>query len=119
MKLRETSQKGTYCFKCPGCNSEHVISTYTPNGMQARWTFNKSMDKPTFSPSYLLRSGHYSNLFKPNDSCWCTYNKEHKDNPAPFSCVICHSFIVDGKIQFLSDCTHHLAGQTVELEDYL
>jgi len=30
---------------------------------------------------------------------------------------ICHSFITDGKIQFLSDCTHHLAGQTVDLND--
>jgi hypothetical protein len=27
----------------------------------------------------------------------------------------CHSFVVDGQIQFLGDCTHKLAGQTVPL----
>jgi hypothetical protein len=31
----------------------------------------------------------------------------------------CHSFITDGKIEFLSDCTHSLAGQTVELKPVL
>jgi hypothetical protein len=29
----------------------------------------------------------------------------------------CHSFVTNGKIQFLADCTHKLAGQTVELPD--
>lgn len=27
----------------------------------------------------------------------------------------CHSFITDGRIQYLGDCTHELAGQTVNL----
>jgi hypothetical protein len=30
---------------------------------------------------------------------------------------VCHSFVTDGRIQFLSDCTHELAGQTVDLPD--
>ena len=30
----------------------------------------------------------------------------------------CHSFIRDGKIQYLNDCTHEFAGKTVELPDY-
>lgn len=29
---------------------------------------------------------------------------------------ICHSFVTDGKIRFLNDCTHDLAGQTVDLK---
>lgn len=29
----------------------------------------------------------------------------------------CHSFVTDGRIQFLGDCTHPLAGQTVDLPD--
>ena len=29
--------------------------------------------------------------------------------------VRCHSFVTDGRIQFLSDSTHVLAGQTVDL----
>ncbi len=28
---------------------------------------------------------------------------------------VCHSFVTDGQIQFLGDCTHKLAGQTVPL----
>lgn len=31
----------------------------------------------------------------------------------------CHSWINDGKIQFLSDCTHKLAGQTVPLPAHI
>lgn len=55
------------------------------------WTFNGDLEKPTFSPS-LLCNPHY-----PHGRC--------------------HSFVKDGKIQFLSDCYHKLAGQTVELEE--
>ncbi|WP_419877659.1 DUF6527 family protein [Brevibacillus centrosporus] len=29
----------------------------------------------------------------------------------------CHSFITDGRIQFLPDCSHDLAGNTVDLPD--
>lgn len=31
--------------------------------------------------------------------------------------VICHSFIVNGDIRYLSDCTHAMAGKTVSLPD--
>jgi hypothetical protein len=30
----------------------------------------------------------------------------------------CHSYVTNGRIQFLSDCHHSLAGQTVELPDW-
>lgn len=30
-------------------------------------------------------------------------------------CHTCHSFVRDGQIEFLSDCTHALAGKTVSL----
>lgn len=29
--------------------------------------------------------------------------------------AICHSFVVDGQMQMLGDCTHALAGQTVPI----
>lgn len=54
------------------------------------WRFNGNYDKPTLSPSILVTWG---------------------DNRR------CHSFIRDGKIQYLSDCTHELAGQILDLED--
>lgn len=31
--------------------------------------------------------------------------------------VRCHSFVRDGKIEFLGDCTHEMAGTTIELPD--
>ena len=63
-----------------------------------------------------MRTGHYIPGHKGPD-CWCTYNERHPGEEAPFKCTICHSFVTDGKIQFLSDCTHGLAGQTVELSE--
>lgn len=59
-----------------------------------RWSFNGNTDAPTFGPSV----NRQLNL---------------PDGPK----TICHSFIKDGKIRFLNDCTHDLAGQTVELPD--
>ncbi len=53
------------------------------------WKFNGDYEKPTVTPSLLVTNG----------------------NPL----YRCHSFITDGRIQFLSDCTHELAGQTVDL----
>lgn len=94
---------------CPACKTGH--------GFDNKWTFNGDMEKPTFTPSMLYRSGHYLSEHKTGDKCWCTYNQEHPDNPVKFGCTICHSFVTDGKIQFLSDCTHEFAGQTVNLED--
>ena len=57
-----------------------------------RWTWNGSFDKPTFTPSLL---------------CWGMVPEKR-----------CHSFVTDGKIQYLSDCFHSLAGQTVELPNW-
>ena len=38
---------------------------------------------------------------------------EHVE-PRPY---VCHSFVREGKIEFLGDCTHALKGQTVDLND--
>jgi len=57
------------------------------------WSFNNDVNNPTVSPSVLVR--------------W-TYAGVPK---------ICHSFITNGKIQFLNDCTHELADQTVDLPE--
>lgn len=56
-----------------------------------RWSFNGDEQKPTFSPSMLV----FPNLPEKR----------------------CHSFVRDGKIEFLDDCFHNLKGQTVELPD--
>lgn len=103
-------------FRCPGCDTTHSINV--DSSERPRWTWNGSADKPTFTPSVLVRSGHHLPGHKPGWPCWCTYNQAElaKGNePSGFDCNVCHSFITDGQIQFLSDCTHALAGQTVQL----
>lgn len=54
-----------------------------------RWRFNGDLERPTLSPSYL------------------TWTDDAR----------CHSFVKDGRIRFLGDCTHDLAGQTVDLPE--
>jgi hypothetical protein len=56
------------------------------DGKRPSWTFDGDIDRPTFSPSL-----HYPDR-------------------------VCHLFVKNGQIQFLSDCTHELAGKTVEME---
>ncbi len=53
------------------------------------WTFNGDYEKPTLNPS-LLSKGQ----------------------------IRCHMFIRDGKIQFLNDSEHELAGKTVDMEPW-
>jgi uncharacterized protein DUF6527 len=76
-------------FFCPGCETAHAITA-------GRWTWNGSEDKPTFSPSVLVNGNA---------------TMKHPTMPR------CHSFVTDGRIQFLSDCDHALAGKTVDLPD--
>ena len=83
-------------FRCPGCMREHAIqhgSNFGPN-----WGWNGSLTKPTFTPSVLVT---YEGI-------------DAGQNGAPPA--VCHSFVTDGRIQYLSDSSHALAGQTVELQ---
>lgn len=102
---------GRMGFWCPGCDGAHVVVVEGPNA----WSFNGSLDRPTFSPSVLVRSGHH--VPGASGDCWCTY-EARTGRSSPFSCSVCHSFVRDGQIQFLGDCTHALAGQTVPLPSW-
>jgi hypothetical protein len=111
------SEDGVVIFWCPGCETYHGVWTETPNDLTgARWTWNGSLAKPTFTPSILVRSGHY--LPGNEGGCWCKFNEAHPaaEREKQFACTQCHSYVTDGKIQFLGDCSHKLAGQTVPLE---
>ncbi len=87
-----------------------------------RWTFNGDEEKPTFAPSMLATSGHYVPGYEKTahpEWCWCNFIERFPDHAdCKFKCYRCHSFVTDGKIQFLSDCSHALAGQTVDLPDF-
>lgn len=92
---------GTLAFQCPGCMTLHQV--IIGNGSGPRWDWNGSVENPTFAPSILVTWS------EPSD------NPEEFDDPAKDAHKVCHSFVTDGRIQFLSDCTHSLAGQTVEI----
>lgn len=100
-------------FHCPGCDDEHVVGT--------SWTFNGSVDLPTFAPSVLVRSGHEARDPAVPGKCWCDVDQRYPDrdwgHDHRYRCMRCHSFVRDGRIQFLADCTHALAGQTVDLPE--
>lgn len=92
-EVAESNGQRHFLFECPGCETCHAIwLTDNPNPLtKASWTWNGSFDKPTANPSILV---------------------------TPHDGTRCHSYMKDGMIQFLSDCTHKLAGQTVELPDW-
>lgn len=86
-----TNQDGSFygwMFECPGCKSWHVCDS--------RWTFNGDEVKPTFDGSVLCRS-------------------KYGDPPTD---RVCHLYVRDGKIEYLSDCTHEMAGQTIDMPDW-
>lgn len=93
-----------YVFECPGCGMDHmVVVSRTPEYAKACmdagrgnpcWSFNGDLNMPTFNPSLLVR--------------------EYMDDKVV---RVCHSFIRNGQIQFLSDCTHALANLTVNLSE--
>lgn len=107
MKVKVSSD-GRLTYRCP-CGDTHVITRDT-------WQWNGDVERPTFSPSVLVTTGHHvPHGDREKNGCWCSYNAENHAAPAPFGCYRCHSFVRDGQVQFLGDCTHALAGQTVPL----
>lgn len=92
----QTQELYGYRFNCPGCGSPHVVGT--------GWQFNGDMERPTFSPSVLVTS---------------VQHKLVGEGEVAAHDGVCHSFITDGRIQFLGDCTHELAGRTVELPEVI
>lgn len=80
-------------FYCPGCKCDHGVWVNPHNNGGAKWEWKGGMDKPIFTPSLLINS-RYAGTDK-----------------------ICHIFVTDGIIHYLSDCTHELAGQNIEMED--
>lgn len=68
------------------------------------------MDAPAFEPSIRV-----SGVQAITDETADRIMAGERIDPVP---RVCHSFVRDGKIEFLSDCTHRLAGQTVEMEDW-
>lgn len=89
-------------FWCPACEDVHAVTVDIPNG----WTWNGDLDRPTFDPSVKVTGVQW-----PPDMGF----HKPKHTAAAGEPIVCHSFVRAGRIQFLNDCTHELAGQTVDL----
>lgn len=72
---------------CPACDDLHGLPVNTTEHTPA-WDWNGNLEAPTLTPSILSN-----------------YNG---DPPR-----VCHSYLTDGVWNFLSDCTHAMAGQQV------
>lgn len=100
MKIRPIDHGKTLMFECPGCGENHGVTVAGDSIPHPCWTWNGDLDRPTLSPSILCRG----------------YKFASKDDNTQVA-YVCHSFVRDGMIQFLADCTHELAGQTVPLPE--
>ncbi|QOT75041.1 DUF6527 family protein [Cupriavidus basilensis] len=117
-KVLQDSPGNGLSFWCPGCRTSHTIQHGAGPG--PRWAWNGDVERPTFTPSVLVRTGHHVQGYD-GGGCWCDFNAELKakgEEPCDFNCEVCHSFVSDGQIQYLGDCTHALAGQTVPLAEF-
>lgn len=93
--INSQNQTIGYYFNCPGCGDSHApcVRPYVcDNG--ASWEFNGDLERPTFRPSILSRVEKTEGGVK-----------------------VCHLYVTDGKLHFLSDCTHKMAGKIVEMID--
>lgn len=63
-----------------------------PHSVDSRWSFDGSVLSPTLHPSVLVR--------------------EYRGQEAV---SVCHSFVRNGLIEYLPDCSHAMAGQTILL----
>lgn len=111
-KLR-SAEGGRVIFWCPGCDGAHGINV--GDGPGPRWTWNGDANRPTFQPSILVRYDHW---VPPADTLEMSEKIRLGEVVQTQVHDVCHSFVTDGRIQFLGDCTHALAGQTVDIPDW-
>lgn len=88
-------------FHCPGCGMRHQLPVN--DGPPPVWEWNGSVDRPTFVPPILVR-GVQDSTFRIRSG-----GEREGGN------FVCHSWVRDGQIQYLGDCTHGHAGKTVAL----
>lgn len=91
-------------FWCPACDDVHAITVDAPNA----WTWNGDLERPTFDPSVLVHP-HKTLIDSSLEGDALTAPENVTTTPR------CHSYVRDGRIEYLNDSTHKLAGQTVDL----
>jgi len=89
-QILETKVDKRLVWYCPGCKSHHEVPVAGPKA----WKWDGNVQNPTLHPSVLIDYG---------------------PNPPPDRPARCHCFVREGRIEFLSDCSHVLAGYTMDM----
>lgn len=114
--LADIPSGGMVQFWCPGCQERHnvIVTQVTPG--KPLWGYNNNPDAPTFTPSILVRGTKFTEKGQAEYDAWVAakYPIQGKTDFDRMD-TVCHSFVTNGQIQFLGDCTHALANQTVPL----
>jgi hypothetical protein len=105
-------RSGRVMFFCPGCDGPHTVQIGAGHG--PRWGYNGNAGAPTFTPSVLVRWEEPASLHQP-EVLQAEIQALQPGQRLNMVQKCCHSFVTDGRIQFLGDCTHELANQTVDL----
>ncbi|MFA5670202.1 MAG: DUF6527 family protein [Balneolaceae bacterium] len=84
-----------YSFWCVACDSPHAF--YTHDG----YTNNKSWKLISTDPVTVQPSIKLTAPYKNETENYC-----------------CHLFLLNGKIRYLTDCTHYLAGKEIDMIDF-
>jgi hypothetical protein len=106
----EPAAHADFLFFCPGCKCCHGVWTTKANSRKALWEFNGNLEKPTFSPSLLIR---FTKDPTPEEQIRILSGEPFQPKQ-----LVCHLFVRDGMLEFLTDCTHELAGKTVPMEPF-
>lgn len=98
---------------CPGCKSLKMLPINGTSDKRPNWQFDGNLEKPTLSPS--IKTSYYMMSDEGEAAA------ERGDAPGPDGRYhgheyVCHSFLKAGRWEFLSDCTHELKSQTVDMQ---
>ena len=118
-KYLRSLEGGRLAYWCQGCEGLHQVAVGEGDG--PRWGYNGNVESPTFTPSVLVTWDEPTNLHNPEkmqlDLAEAQRRREagEQNVRVPVSGKICHTFITDGIVSFLPDCTHRMAGMTLPL----
>lgn len=87
---------------CPGCKRIHTVRVDGPPSIPGnhKWQLTGTPDNPSLHPSV--------RFFYPESA--------YKDNP-DLPWYQCHYNVKNGRLEFHSDCSHELKGQTIDMPE--
>jgi hypothetical protein len=89
MEVLEFAWGWIFKFDCDACFRTHAVTVHGDADTGVKWTWNGDLEKPTFRPAILCQADRQG--------------------------VRCHLEVTEGRIAYLADCGHLLAGKTVPM----